>query len=599
MHRVQTVDRIGFGQIRRLLSSRCIYDEERALCRLVNAENNELLLIVREDHQSGPDLIRTLVHHATGSSSTNRHTRKVKTSSSPTSTTSASTRRLRIEQCAVVALSRIIHVTDGDVVDPSTWGTTTFAHKLISRYPFMVSTSSSSSTPSDADGDVLFASYTLAMLRVVQRTLVKVFHNPRGWTAYHKMSRAVPTALSALVETLFDSSVSSPSSESPHGVGARRTGTIASIRGSTAQLSAATIMAKIICTWSHILYTETNDSRYRAAMLRCCFRVAEWVAAVEDAEDGAQLSCMASVAGTLDAWTQGPPDESVDVLESTRQHGAPLVDMLLRCGPVGLSDTNRAMPTMAMFALVPAMDALLASFGDCVVPAAVAHADLFMCARKAMEIVAAAKKGAIAVDDVNLLELPRVMLQRCPWADLREEFQRIETPDDADARARVILEFLGVAAVLGYLDADAVIQNDPSDVNDGDDADADVKDATTKKRRELAALVHALEGGVYWHAMGKKYADELRQGVALVKSIIGTTADEEGLLEEKRKKHRRAGRKGTRSCAACGATDTKLRHCAGCRSRSYCSKECQRVDWMAGHRGMCSSMAATAAAAAT
>ena len=45
------------------------------------------------------------------------------------------------------------------------------------------------------------------------------------------------------------------------------------------------------------------------------------------------------------------------------------------------------------------------------------------------------------------------------------------------------------------------------------------------------------------------------------------------------------------SCAACGkepsATGKRLQVCAGCRSVSYCSKQCQREHWKNGHKAEC------------
>ena len=45
------------------------------------------------------------------------------------------------------------------------------------------------------------------------------------------------------------------------------------------------------------------------------------------------------------------------------------------------------------------------------------------------------------------------------------------------------------------------------------------------------------------------------------------------------------------SCGACGkepsATGKRLQVCAGCRSVSYCSKQCQREHWKNGHKAEC------------
>ena len=39
------------------------------------------------------------------------------------------------------------------------------------------------------------------------------------------------------------------------------------------------------------------------------------------------------------------------------------------------------------------------------------------------------------------------------------------------------------------------------------------------------------------------------------------------------------------SCAVCGTCDAK--RCVRCFEVAYCSKECQRKDWDAGHKVMC------------
>ena len=42
-------------------------------------------------------------------------------------------------------------------------------------------------------------------------------------------------------------------------------------------------------------------------------------------------------------------------------------------------------------------------------------------------------------------------------------------------------------------------------------------------------------------------------------------------------------------CAQCGVTPSNLSVCARCKAVSYCSKECQRVHWKAGHKKACCS----------
>jgi len=46
----------------------------------------------------------------------------------------------------------------------------------------------------------------------------------------------------------------------------------------------------------------------------------------------------------------------------------------------------------------------------------------------------------------------------------------------------------------------------------------------------------------------------------------------------------------TKTCCVCGAQNGK--HCAKCKSRHYCSKACQLVDWKRGHNKACKQMAA-------
>ena len=48
-------------------------------------------------------------------------------------------------------------------------------------------------------------------------------------------------------------------------------------------------------------------------------------------------------------------------------------------------------------------------------------------------------------------------------------------------------------------------------------------------------------------------------------------------------------------CTACARTTSavkKLVVCAGCGEVKYCSRECQKIDWKAGHRDACETMAA-------
>lgn len=46
-------------------------------------------------------------------------------------------------------------------------------------------------------------------------------------------------------------------------------------------------------------------------------------------------------------------------------------------------------------------------------------------------------------------------------------------------------------------------------------------------------------------------------------------------------------------CAGCGREALYLRLCSGCRSASYCSRECQRRHWReGGHKLRCAALAA-------
>jgi len=48
-------------------------------------------------------------------------------------------------------------------------------------------------------------------------------------------------------------------------------------------------------------------------------------------------------------------------------------------------------------------------------------------------------------------------------------------------------------------------------------------------------------------------------------------------------------RKPAASCGVCGASPADSK-CGGCLSRSYCSRECQLVDWKGGHKQACASL---------
>ena len=40
-------------------------------------------------------------------------------------------------------------------------------------------------------------------------------------------------------------------------------------------------------------------------------------------------------------------------------------------------------------------------------------------------------------------------------------------------------------------------------------------------------------------------------------------------------------------CSHCRKEDTKLKKCAKCATAKYCSKECQKSDWIAKHKAHC------------
>ena len=42
-----------------------------------------------------------------------------------------------------------------------------------------------------------------------------------------------------------------------------------------------------------------------------------------------------------------------------------------------------------------------------------------------------------------------------------------------------------------------------------------------------------------------------------------------------------------RRCDSCRALSEKLQRCAGCEVATYCSKDCQRQHWRAGHKNSC------------
>ena len=45
-------------------------------------------------------------------------------------------------------------------------------------------------------------------------------------------------------------------------------------------------------------------------------------------------------------------------------------------------------------------------------------------------------------------------------------------------------------------------------------------------------------------------------------------------------------------CAGCGVVAPHLRSCGACRSVAYCSTDCQRKHWRAGHKRECAALAA-------
>ena len=44
------------------------------------------------------------------------------------------------------------------------------------------------------------------------------------------------------------------------------------------------------------------------------------------------------------------------------------------------------------------------------------------------------------------------------------------------------------------------------------------------------------------------------------------------------------------TCAYCGSKDTRYKKCAGCKAASYCSIDCQKLDWKSGHKKSCLSV---------
>ena len=60
------------------------------------------------------------------------------------------------------------------------------------------------------------------------------------------------------------------------------------------------------------------------------------------------------------------------------------------------------------------------------------------------------------------------------------------------------------------------------------------------------------------------------------------------------------GAREVRLCSCCHAAETsqkKLSACSGCKVALYCSRECQRRDWRAGHKHTCAAPLARRAAA--
>ena len=49
------------------------------------------------------------------------------------------------------------------------------------------------------------------------------------------------------------------------------------------------------------------------------------------------------------------------------------------------------------------------------------------------------------------------------------------------------------------------------------------------------------------------------------------------------------------TCSCCGAASSSLKRCGGCHAVSYCSVDCQRSHWKAGHKTACIASKGTAA----
>jgi len=49
------------------------------------------------------------------------------------------------------------------------------------------------------------------------------------------------------------------------------------------------------------------------------------------------------------------------------------------------------------------------------------------------------------------------------------------------------------------------------------------------------------------------------------------------------------------TCSCCGAASSSLKRCGGCHAVSYCSVDCQRSHWKAGHKTACIASKSTAA----
>ena len=93
--------------------------------------------------------------------------------------------------------------------------------------------------------------------------------------------------------------------------------------------------------------------------------------------------------------------------------------------------------------------------------------------------------------------------------------------------------------------------------------------------------------------------DSLHAVTGVLKSNVDRVEEMQAGLQAERDASSRAGdasaKTGRKECCVCRQELEKLKHCARCLSRRYCSSACQSADWKHGHKHQCKEMAAARA----